>query len=487
MNNTNVELEEKTIVEDDVITTASVSQDDDNILVVKNLKQYFPIEKNFFGVPTRYLRAVDGVSFSIKRGHTFGLVGESGCGKTTLGRTIIGLYNATDGEAVFNGQSILAYNKSEKARFEKFEDNYLRNKAFEAFKEENPELFYSKAEYASKFNVDDSELDNAYKTYKAESKIKIDAKKAEFKENISYPRSEVTFLKTKEKRALKTHLQMIFQDPYSSLSPRMTVGEIISEAVREHKLVPKSELKDYTFKIMKECGLQPYYYQRYPHEFSGGQRQRIGIARSLALNPELVICDEPVSALDVSIQAQIINLLMDLQKKNGLSYLFISHDLSVVEHISDDVGVMYLGNLVEKGTKEQIFNNPSHPYTLALLSAIPVPDPDYKTERIKLKGELPSPANPPKGCKFHTRCDKCMNICTKVQPEEIEIEDGHFVTCHLFDKLKAELEKEEGNTDYLPFVNETTKEDDSKEVSLDELESEVESQNDTTDNVSEEN
>ncbi len=229
-------------------------------------------------------------------------------------------------------------------------------------------------------------------------------------------------------------MQIIFQDPYSSLSPRLPVGEIIGEAVREHKLVPEDKYDDYITSIMNSCGLQVYHKDRYPHEFSGGQRQRICIARALALNPKFVVCDEPVSALDVSIQAQIINLLMDLQEKYGLTYLFISHDLSVVEHISDTIGVMYLGSLVETGSKKDIFKDPLHPYTKALFSAIPVPDPDYKMNRIILEGSIPSPANPPKGCKFHTRCRHCFDRCKVEDPAPKDMGNGHVVCCHLYDK-----------------------------------------------------
>ena len=227
-------------------------------------------------------------------------------------------------------------------------------------------------------------------------------------------------------------MQIIFQDPFSSLSPRLPVSEIIGEAVKEHNIVPMNEYDDYLDNIMKACGLEPYHKDRYPHEFSGGQRQRICIARALALNPSFVVCDEPVSALDVSIQAQIINLLKDLQEKFGLTYLFISHDLSVVEHISDHVGVMYLGDLVEYGDKKAIFPNPKHPYTQALLSAAPIPDPSVKMNRIILEGSIPSPANPPSGCKFHTRCRARMGICSEVAPETKEVEPGHFVACHLY-------------------------------------------------------
>lgn len=319
----------------------------DIILDVKHLKKYFPIATNFFGKPTRFLKAVDDVSFSVKRGKTIGIVGESGCGKTTMGRCILRLHDITDGEVLFNGTNIGK-------------------------------------------------------------------------------------LKHKELRKLRPEIQMIFQDPYSSLSPRLPVGEIIGEAVLAHKLIDPANYKDYVLDVMRKCGLQDHYYERYPHEFSGGQRQRICIARALALNPKLVICDEPVSALDVSIQAQIINLLEDLQKDLGLTYVFISHDLSVVEHISDEIGVMYLGSMVESGDKSKVYSKPLHPYTQALFSAVPVPDPNVKMNRIILKGDIPSPANPPKGCKFHTRCNQCMDVCKEVAPVYKEYEPNHFCACHLY-------------------------------------------------------
>jgi peptide/nickel transport system ATP-binding protein len=244
---------------------------------------------------------------------------------------------------------------------------------------------------------------------------------------------DVYGLSHEELRRMRPKMQIIFQDPYSSLSPRLPVSEIIGEAVKEHGLSPEEGHEAYIDHIMEICGLQPYHKDRYPHEFSGGQRQRICIARALALLPEFIVCDEPVSALDVSIQAQIINLLQDLQEEFELTYLFISHDLSVVEHISDEVGVMYLGDLVEFGSKKQIFRNPLHPYTEALLSAAPVPDPSAEKNRIILEGSIPSPANPPSGCKFHTRCWKRMDICDKVVPEIREVEPGHTVACHLYD------------------------------------------------------
>ncbi|RVU97865.1 ATP-binding cassette domain-containing protein [Coriobacteriales bacterium OH1046] len=319
------------------------------ILMVKDLKKHFPIKGGMMNRAVGQVKAVDGVTFNLKRGTTMGLVGESGCGKTTTGRAILRLSGEkTAGEVLFNGR-------------------------------------------------------------------------------------EVYDLSHEELRHLRTKMQIIFQDPFSSLSPRLPIGEIIGEAVREHKLVPKAELDDYIDGVMDQCGLQPFQKERYPHEFSGGQRQRICIARALALNPEFVVCDEPVSALDVSIQAQIINLLNDLQEEHDLTYLFISHDLSVVEHISDTVGVMYLGNLVEYGEKKDIFDNPLHPYTKALFSAIPIPDPDAKMDRIVLEGSIPSPADPPEGCKFHTRCAHCMERCTHSMPQQKEIEPGHFVVCHLFD------------------------------------------------------
>ena len=321
--------------------------ENDNILVVKDLKKYYPINSSVFGKAKAFVKAVDGVSFTIERGTTMGLVGESGCGKTTVGRTILRLHDVTGGTVLFNGKDL--------------------------------------------------------------SKVRRE-----------------------QLRRMRPKMQMIFQDPYSSLSPRMPVGEIIGEAVREHKIVPKSQYRQYIMKVMRDCGLQPQYFYRYPHEFSGGQRQRICIARAVALNPELIICDEPVSALDVSIQAQIINLMMDLQSEFGYTYLFISHDLSVVEHISKTIGVMYLGSMVEMGEKVQIFENPMHPYTKALLSAVPMPDPSYKMNRIILKGDIPSPANPPSGCKFRTRCAQCMEICAKKEPVFREYEPGHKVACHLY-------------------------------------------------------
>lgn len=336
------------------------------ILEVKNLKKYFPLNRNFFGKPQTYLRAVDNVLFGVKKGQTIGVVGESGCGKTTLGRTILKLYDSDGGKIWFDGK-------------------------------------------------------------------------------------DLTEIKRNKMNDLRVDIQLVFQDPYSSLPPRMTVGSIISEAVKVHNIVPKEEVQSYTLKIMEQCGLQPSYYDRYPHEFSGGQRQRICIARALAVKPKLVICDEPVSALDVSIQAQVINLLKKLQNEMDLTYVFISHDLSVVKYITDQILVMYLGNMMEYGDTDEIFDNPLHPYTKALFSAVPVPNPDAKMERIILSGDIPSPANPPKGCKFHTRCKECMSVCKMLEPKYIEHTKNHFVACHLYNeevmnnlaKYDEELKREE--------------------------------------------
>ena len=251
---------------------------------------------------------------------------------------------------------------------------------------------------------------------------------------VLFDGQDITNLKSSQMRDIRKQMQIIFQDPYSSLPPRDTVGGILSEPVEVHNIVPKAEVKDYVLDLMDKCGLRDYYFERYPHEFSGGQRQRICIARALSVNPKLVICDEPVSALDVSIQAQIINLLKRLQQEMNLTYVFISHDLSVVKFISDKIGVMYLGNMVEFGSKDEIFSNPLHPYTKALFSAIPYPDPDVKMNRIVLNGDIPSPANPPSGCRFHTRCPYAKDICKEVVPEYKDYGNGHCAACHLLEE-----------------------------------------------------
>lgn len=323
---------------------------EEKILSVQDLKKHFPIKGGVLQRTVGYVKAVDGVSFDIYKGETLGIVGESGCGKSTTGRAIIRLFENSGGHVYFKG-------------------------------------------------------------------------------------TDINTLSRKELRSLRPKMQMIFQDPYSSLNPRMTVGQIVGEALEDHGIIKdKKELRKKVIKTIEDCGLASYHIDRYPHEFSGGQRQRIGIARALALDPEFIIADEPVSALDVSIQAQIINLMMDLQKERGLTYLFISHDLSVVEHISTRVGVMYLGSMVELSPSKELYKNPLHPYTQALLSAAPVPDPTAKRDRIILKGDIPSPANPPLGCKFHTRCPYVMDVCKKDVPEFKDRGEGHFVACHYVDK-----------------------------------------------------
>ena len=320
------------------------------ILKVENLKKYFPIKGGFFSKTIGNVKAVDGVSLEVRKGETLGIVGESGCGKSTTGRAILQLLKPTGGKVYFKDQDLSKLSK-------------------------------------------------------------------------------------KEMRALRPKMQLIFQDPYSSLNPRMTVGQIIGEALIDHKMATKENLRAKVLEVMDLCGLAEYQIDRFPHEFSGGQRQRIGIARALALDPEFIVADEPVSALDVSIQAQIINLLVKLQKEKGFSYMFISHDLSVVEHLCQRVGVMYLGSMVELADKDELFDNPLHPYTKALLSAIPIPDPTIKRERIILTGDIPSPANPPKGCKFHTRCPYATDKCRNEAPEYREIKEGHFVACHRVEEI----------------------------------------------------
>ena len=320
----------------------------ENILEVSNLCKYFDITNSAFGA-RQILKAVDNVSFNVKKGETFGLVGESGCGKTTLGRTIVHLYKPTSGTIKFQGEEITA------------------------------------------------------------------------------AKSDKEFLK------YRRHLQMIFQDPYASLNPRMTVGEIIAEPMQIHKLYTPAERTERVSQLLKTVGLNPDHISRFPHEFSGGQRQRIGIARTLALDPEFIICDEPISALDVSIQAQIINLLEQLRDERGISYIFIAHDISMVKHISQTISVMYLGNIVESGDCNEVYHHPLHPYTKALLSAVPVPDPDgaKSKQRIHLEGEIPSPLNPPSGCPFRTRCRYAQSICAEQKPELRDIGCGRRVACHV--------------------------------------------------------
>lgn len=318
------------------------------LVEVKGLKKSFAVQKGVFG-SRKYLRAVNDISFGIRRGETFSLVGESGCGKSTTGRLVTRLLKPDEGEVWFDGQHIGALS------------------------------------------------DNAM-------------------------------------RPVRKHMQMVFQDPYASLNPRMKVKELVAEPLLIHTKLSKKERDKLAGELLDTVGLNALHAERYAHEFSGGQRQRIGIARALSVRPSLIVADEPVSALDVSIQSQVINLLQDLQEQYGLTYLFISHDLSVVEHISDRIGVMYLGSLVETADKDTLYDRPLHPYTQALLSSVPVPDPSLKKERIILKGDLPSPVDPPSGCRFHTRCPSCMDVCKTMVPAFREVEDGHQVACHLYDE-----------------------------------------------------
>jgi peptide/nickel transport system ATP-binding protein/oligopeptide transport system ATP-binding protein len=315
------------------------------LLDVKDVRKFFPV-KSLLGKTVQQVKAVDGVSFQIYEGETFGLVGESGCGKSTMGRTILRLTDPTGGEALYRNKNIFS-------------------------------------------------------------------------------------LSEKEMRSMRQEMQMVFQDPYSSLNPRKRIGATLEESLKIHGIGSKQERTDKAMEMLHKVGMQGDHFYRYPHEFSGGQRQRIGLARALIVNPKLVICDEPVSALDVSIQSQIINLMQQLQREFHLTFLFIAHDISVVRHISDRIGVMYLGHMVEQAPTDSLIAEPLHPYTKALLSAVPLPTPNAKRERIILKGDLPSPMNPPSGCVFHTRCPYTMDICRKEVPQIREMSKGHLVSCHL--------------------------------------------------------
>jgi len=327
-------------------TTNTNTQEKSDILVVNNLKKYFPVRSGVLQRVTAEVKAVDNVSFAVKRGETLGMVGESGCGKTTIGRAILRLVEPTAGEVSFEGKNVITMGE-------------------------------------------------------------------------------------KELKPLRRDMQIIFQDPYASLNPRMPIGESVMEGLHIHKIGDTKERWEIAINMLKKVGLEEYHARRYPHEFSGGQRQRIGIARALALNPKFIVCDEPVSALDVSIQSQVLNILKDLQQEFGLTYLFIAHNLSVVEHISDRVAVMYLGKMVELTDRDTLYKEPLHPYTQALLSAIPVAHPDAKRGRTILKGAVPSPLNPPKGCRFHTRCPIAVEKCSQEEPEFREVRPSHFVACWL--------------------------------------------------------
>ena len=501
-----------------------------------NLKQYFPVGKR------RFCKANDGITVDIYEGETFGLVGESGCGKSTFGRTLIQLNKQTSGKALYYGQTLeevapryvedtLKNYKKQLAEYRKFEGTVAEaQKAYDAMTEENEEKFIKlnelnmlKADLEGKYydlanvvggfitlpdcekelrlleeeyricrtirgmleslQTADAKLQDAEYDLKkareegksgsrAEARVKaaqaevdaLKAKKQKYEEELAAKRAEIEAAKEpyrsdpafmeaenfrdngidlsrltyNEMRLLRSDVQMIFQDPYSSLNPRMTVGNIIGTGMKTHHLFIKENerMQEEVLRVMDECGLQSYFLHRFPHQFSGGQRQRIGIARSLAVRPKFVICDEAVSALDVSIQSQIINLLQDLKESSNLTYLFITHDLSVVKYISDRIGVMYLGNMVELAPSQEIFDHPMHPYTKALIIAIPTVESRNKELHI-LEGDIPSPVNPPKGCKFHTRCDHCTEICRQVVPEWEEVSPGHFAACHHMHELEG--------------------------------------------------
>ena len=502
------------------------------LLHISNLKQYFPIGKKQIGKEQLFVKANDGISLDIYEGETFGLVGESGCGKSTFGRTLLQLYRQTAGRSIYYGRDVdeiapkyvadIFENLPEKkqkceearkkaaslrAEWEKMPEGTPKNIELQRLNEAetlaqnellditsligglyvadnlkeisqvyvseyratlnrkklNDQITQTNAEISNKRSAlkekgkSSAEINGAVKPMEdklaqlksqvqqeerriQEEAAKIQAFKKQNKSKKDFDVYEqylddginLANLTDAEMRFLRRDLQLIFHDPYSSLNPRMTVGQIIGEGLQAHHLYKKGDgkMQDYIMEVMEKCGLASYFIHRYPHQFSGGQRQRIGIARSLAVNPKFVVCDEAVSALDVSIQSQIINLLLDLKEQNHLTYLFISHDLSVIKYISDRIGVMYLGNMVELCETAELFERPCHPYTEALLSAIPTTDVEHKKEAIVLEGDIPSPIKPPRGCKFNTRCRHCTEICKEVEPPFEEVAPGHFVACH---------------------------------------------------------
>ncbi|MCL2215230.1 MAG: ATP-binding cassette domain-containing protein [Treponema sp.] len=429
------------------------------LISIRNLKQYFPVKGN----KNMFVKANDGIDLDIYEGETLGLVGESGCGKSTLGRTLLQLYAPTEGQTFYYGRPLNAvspkylidiikdisgrkqkliklYQDDRKAAMEMFLQlvHVFGGLLFSAEEEEIAALYleyYSAGKpdnnKTAELSLEESRKFEAQRLAIADSSVK-DRDNFEKLEKLRDDGIDLSRLTYNEMRLLRRDMQIIFQDPYSSLNPRMTVGQIIGEGLLAHEFFTGEgeDMQNHVMKVMEECGLASYMIHRYPHQFSGGQRQRIGIARSLAVNPKFVVCDEAVSALDVSIQSQILNLLSDLKEKENLTYLFISHDLSVIKYISDRIGVMYLGNIVEIARSEDIFRKPLHPYTEALLSAIPTTNVDKPKNQIILEGDIPSPINPPRGCKFHTRCRYAAGECKETEPLFREVEPGHFAACH---------------------------------------------------------